>query len=78
MFKYKRIAADVSTSKRGRLAVMAQSLCHVKEVYKVPATIFVPKPKVDASVIQLKPKPFFAPEADMHGKSEISVETMSI
>ncbi|KAI8646044.1 S-adenosyl-L-methionine-dependent methyltransferase [Parasitella parasitica] len=60
-----RIIADVSTSKRGRLAVMAQSLCHVDEVYKVPATIFVPKPKVDASVVQLRPKPFFADAHEM-------------
>lgn len=58
----------MSTSKRGRLAVMAQSLCNVKEVYKVPATIFVPKPKVDASVVQLTPKPFFTNKEDMTGK----------
>ncbi|KAI8975096.1 S-adenosyl-L-methionine-dependent methyltransferase [Mycotypha africana] len=51
-----RITADVSTSKRGRLSVMAQSVCNVKTVYKVPATVFVPKPKVDASVIQFVPK----------------------
>lgn len=47
--------------------MMAQSLCHVKEVYKVPATIFVPKPKVDASVVQLRPKPFFTDAKDMLG-----------
>lgn len=49
---------------------MAQSLCHVKEVYKVPATIFVPRPKVDASVVQLSPKPFFTSESDMAGKKK--------
>ncbi|KAI9487067.1 MAG: S-adenosyl-L-methionine-dependent methyltransferase [Benjaminiella poitrasii] len=54
-----RIVADVSSSKRSRLSVMAQSLCHVKEVYKVPSSVFVPKPKVDANVIQLIPKSFF-------------------
>jgi dimethyladenosine transferase 1 len=47
---------------------MAQSLCHVKEVYKVPSTIFVPRPKVDASVVQLRPKPFFTNARDMAGK----------
>ncbi|CEP19472.1 hypothetical protein [Parasitella parasitica] len=62
-----RIIADISTSKRGRLAVMAQSLCYVKEVYNVPATIFVPKPKVDASVVQLRPKPFFTDAHKMPG-----------
>lgn len=46
---------------------MAQSLCNVKEVYKVPATIFVPKPKVDASVIQLTSKPFFTQKDAMSG-----------
>jgi dimethyladenosine transferase 1 len=47
---------------------MAQSLCHVKEVYKVPATIFVPQPKVDASVVQLTPKPSFTNQDDMASK----------
>ena len=65
-----RIVAPVSTSKRGRLAVMAQSLCEVKEVYHVPATVFVPKPKVDASVVQLIPNPFFADPQQMPGKKK--------
>ncbi|CAO3577785.1 unnamed protein product [Absidia cylindrospora] len=51
-----RLAAKASTGHRGRLAIMAQSLCDVEEVYHVPASVFVPKPKVDASVIQLVPK----------------------
>ncbi|CAO3617965.1 unnamed protein product [Cunninghamella blakesleeana] len=51
-----RIIAKESTKNRGRLAIMAQSLCDVKEVYHVPASVFVPKPKVDASVVQLIPK----------------------
>ncbi|ORE07030.1 S-adenosyl-L-methionine-dependent methyltransferase [Rhizopus microsporus var. microsporus] len=60
-----RIIADASTSKRGRLSVMTQSLYNVKEVYKVPSTVFVPRPKVDASVIQFSPKPFFALDTEM-------------
>lgn len=48
---------------------MAQSICNVKEVYKVPASIFVPKPKVDANVIQLTPKPLFSTPKDMPGKT---------
>ncbi|SAM00185.1 hypothetical protein [Absidia glauca] len=51
-----RLVAKESTGHRGRLAIMAQSLCDVREVYHVPATVFVPKPKVDASVIQLIPR----------------------
>ncbi|ORX51882.1 S-adenosyl-L-methionine-dependent methyltransferase [Hesseltinella vesiculosa] len=51
-----RMAAPVSSHERGRLAVMTQSVCDVEKVYKVPSTVFVPKPKVDASVIQMTPK----------------------
>ncbi|KAI8374390.1 S-adenosyl-L-methionine-dependent methyltransferase [Radiomyces spectabilis] len=54
-----RLSAEVSTQHRGRLAVMTQSLCQVKTVYTVPSTVFVPQPKVDASVVQLVPKPAF-------------------
>ncbi|KAI8879647.1 S-adenosyl-L-methionine-dependent methyltransferase [Backusella circina FSU 941] len=73
-----RIAADASTSKRGRLAVMAQSLCHVKEVYKVPSTVFVPKPKVDASVVQLRPKPYFTNARDMAGTYQTLEEILRL
>ncbi|EIE85070.1 hypothetical protein RO3G_09780 [Rhizopus delemar RA 99-880] len=62
-----RIIANTSTSKRGRLSVMTQSLYNVREVYKVPSTIFVPRPKVDATVIQFSPKPFFATDVEMKG-----------
>ncbi|KAI9494391.1 S-adenosyl-L-methionine-dependent methyltransferase [Zychaea mexicana] len=51
-----RLSAKPSTEHRGRLSVMAQSLCQVKTVYAVPSTVFVPRPKVDASVVQLKPR----------------------
>lgn len=47
---------------------MTQSLYNVREVYKVPSTIFVPRPKVDATVIQFSPKPFFATDVEMKGK----------
>ncbi|KAI9273119.1 S-adenosyl-L-methionine-dependent methyltransferase [Phascolomyces articulosus] len=51
-----RLSAKPSTEHRGRLSVMAQSLCQVNTVYTVPSTVFVPRPKVDASVVQLKPR----------------------
>ncbi|KAI8139372.1 S-adenosyl-L-methionine-dependent methyltransferase [Fennellomyces sp. T-0311] len=51
-----RLSAKPSTEHRGRLSIMAQSLCHVNTVYAVPSTVFVPRPKVDASVVQLKPR----------------------
>ncbi|KAJ1935230.1 hypothetical protein FBU59_005453 [Linderina macrospora] len=50
-----RITAVASESARGRLSVVAQSLCDAFKIYNVPSTSFVPKPKVDASVVQLRP-----------------------
>ncbi|KAF7730443.1 Dimethyladenosine transferase 1, mitochondrial [Apophysomyces ossiformis] len=67
-----RLTAEPSTAHRGRLAVMTQSLCHAKTVYQVPSSVFVPRPKVDASVVQLKPKlPFTSRmESDVYSALE--------
>ncbi|CAG8450799.1 5776_t:CDS:10 [Funneliformis caledonium] len=48
-----RIVADTTSSRRGRMSVLVQSFCDVKKIYEVPSSVFVPRPKVDASVIQL-------------------------
>ncbi|ORY97316.1 S-adenosyl-L-methionine-dependent methyltransferase [Syncephalastrum racemosum] len=50
-----RLTAPASTEHRGRLSVMAQSLFKVRTIYKVPSSVFVPRPKVDAAVVQLTP-----------------------
>ncbi|KAI8325365.1 mitochondrial transcription factor B-like protein [Martensiomyces pterosporus] len=50
-----RITAAANESARGRLSVVAQSICDAFKIYNVPATSFVPKPKVDATVVQLRP-----------------------
>ncbi|KAL1919663.1 uncharacterized protein VTP21DRAFT_1594 [Calcarisporiella thermophila] len=47
-----RICAEPGRRERGRLSVMSQAFCEVKRVYDVANTVFVPKPKVDAAVIQ--------------------------
>jgi 16S rRNA A1518/A1519 N6-dimethyltransferase RsmA/KsgA/DIM1 with predicted DNA glycosylase/AP lyase activity len=41
-----RICAPINTSERGRLAVIAQTLCQAHIPYVVPSTAFLPKPKV--------------------------------
>ncbi|KAG0203087.1 Dimethyladenosine transferase 1, mitochondrial [Mortierella sp. NVP41] len=51
-----RIVAPPNHPQRSRLSVMAQSLCDVKMVYKLPAGVFVPKPKVDAAVVHFEKK----------------------
>ncbi|KAJ1806453.1 hypothetical protein LPJ56_005126 [Coemansia sp. RSA 2599] len=50
-----RIVAGASDSARGRLSVVSQSICDAFKVYNVPASGFVPRPKVDATVVQLRP-----------------------
>ncbi|CAG8481141.1 4765_t:CDS:2 [Acaulospora morrowiae] len=55
--KFKRIVADVEDSRRGRNSVLVQSLCEAKKVYQLPSRVFVPEPKVDAVLIQLKSLP---------------------
>ncbi|CAG8490481.1 7116_t:CDS:2, partial [Acaulospora colombiana] len=49
-----RIVAGVNDSRRGRISVLVQSLCEARTVYQLPSEVFVPKPKVDAVLIQLK------------------------
>ena len=50
-----RILASHNNKKYGRLSVLVQSRCDVKKILDAPASIFSPKPKVDGTVIQLKP-----------------------
>ncbi|KAJ1648494.1 hypothetical protein J3B02_000161 [Coemansia erecta] len=50
-----RIVAGASDSARGRLSVVSQSICDAFRIYNVPASGFVPRPKVDATVVQLRP-----------------------
>lgn len=50
-----RMYAPVSYKERSRLSVMCQYLCQVKPKLLVASTCFVPKPKVDAAVVQLIP-----------------------
>lgn len=52
-----RICAPINTSERGRLAVIAQTLCKAQIPYVVPSTAFLPKPKVDAAIVHLQPLP---------------------
>ncbi|KAK3823857.1 MAG: S-adenosyl-L-methionine-dependent methyltransferase [Linnemannia elongata] len=51
-----RIVAPPNHPQRSRLSVMAQALCDVKMAYKLPAGVFVPKPKVDAAVVHFEKK----------------------
>ncbi|KAF9190830.1 Dimethyladenosine transferase 1, mitochondrial [Haplosporangium sp. Z 11] len=50
------IVAPPNHPQRSRLSIMAQALCNVKMAYKLPASVFVPRPKVDAAVVHFEPK----------------------
>ncbi|KAJ1787937.1 hypothetical protein IW139_002698 [Coemansia sp. RSA 353] len=50
-----RITAVARESPRGRLSVLSQSVCDAYKIYNVRAASFVPRPKVDATVVQLRP-----------------------
>lgn len=52
----KRIASKPRTKDYGILAVVLQKFFDVKFCFKVPSSVFYPKPKVDSAVISLTPK----------------------
>ena len=58
MFQYelgKRIISVKGSKKYGKLSVLSQSRCHINEVLFAPSSIFYPKPKVDALVLEFTP-----------------------
>jgi 16S rRNA (adenine1518-N6/adenine1519-N6)-dimethyltransferase len=50
-----RLIGKPNTKSYGRLSVLAQSLCHVDRLFKVPAAAFTPPPKVTSSIARLVP-----------------------
>ena len=52
-----RMGAEPGSKVYGRLSVMLQALCEVEPLFDVPPAAFRPPPKVDSSVVRLRPKP---------------------
>src|SRR2546425_4059343 len=52
-----RLAAPPGSKDYGRLSVMTQKSFAVKPVFAIPRAAFVPKPKVDSILVELKPWP---------------------
>jgi 16S rRNA (adenine1518-N6/adenine1519-N6)-dimethyltransferase len=50
-----RITAQVGTKAYGRLTVLCQALCAVRQVYVLPPSAFTPPPKIYSSVVQFRP-----------------------
>tara|TARA_Y100000768_G_scaffold229592_1_gene173370 strand:+ start:5619 stop:6416 length:798 start_codon:yes stop_codon:yes gene_type:complete len=51
----KRINSKISNKSYGKLSVLTQSRCDVKELIAAPSHIFKPKPKVDGIVLEFTP-----------------------
>ena len=51
----KRISSKINNKSYGKLSVLAQSRCSIKEVIEAPSNIFFPKPKVDGIVLEFTP-----------------------
>jgi len=51
----KRIVAREGSKEYGRLSVMTQQRCKAYEHFVLPSSVFVPPPKVEASVVSIEP-----------------------
>ena len=51
----KRINSQINNKTYGKLSVLIQTRCDVKELIEAPSNIFKPKPKVDGVVLEFKP-----------------------
>ena len=56
-----RIIADFNTKNYGRLSILARWKLDIKKICDVKPSSFYPKPKIDSSVLVLKPKLNFYP-----------------
>lgn len=50
-----RIIARHNQKSYGRISVICQARCEIKELLKAPSDIFFPKPKVDGTVLEFSP-----------------------
>tara|TARA_E500000331_G_C16598469_1_gene430559 strand:- start:11 stop:469 length:459 start_codon:yes stop_codon:yes gene_type:complete len=51
-----RITADISTKNYGRLSIMVNLNNDVKKILNVKPSSFIPRPKVESTVIKISPK----------------------
>ena len=55
----KRIISGINNKSYGKLSILTQSRCDIKELIEAPSYIFYPKPKVDGIVLEFKPTKTF-------------------
>ncbi|HVO01543.1 MAG TPA: 16S rRNA (adenine(1518)-N(6)/adenine(1519)-N(6))-dimethyltransferase RsmA [Candidatus Cybelea sp.] len=59
-----RLTAKPRTEDYGRLSIVTQWRCTVKQLFDIPPKAFIPPPKVTSTVVQLTPRPEPAFPAD--------------
>ena len=52
-----RLSASPNSSQWGRLSIMIQYHAEVESLMSVPASAFLPQPKVESAVVRIRPKP---------------------
>lgn len=52
-----RIVAPPGSKAYGRLSILSQWLCEASRAFDIPASAFVPPPKVTSTVVHFKPRP---------------------
>jgi 16S rRNA (adenine1518-N6/adenine1519-N6)-dimethyltransferase len=60
-----RLVAEPRTKDYGRLSILAQHVCRVRRLFDVPASAFVPPPKVTSAIAHLTPRPSSERLADL-------------
>ena len=54
-----RIISDYDTSKYGRLSIFANWKLNIEKIIDIKPNCFLPKPKVDSSLLLFSPKKIF-------------------
>jgi len=60
-----RIVSERGTKPYGRLAIISQWRCAVRQVMTLPPSAFTPPPKVDSAVVEFVPRPVLDPQCDV-------------
>lgn len=66
-----RITAEQGSKKYGGISAWIQSFCQTQYLFKVPPTVFKPKPKVDSAVIKFYLRPDLEKPSDPEGLARI-------
>jgi 16S rRNA (adenine1518-N6/adenine1519-N6)-dimethyltransferase len=56
LISWQRIEARSGTPEYGRLSVMTQQSCTAQTCFNVPASVFVPPPKVTGTMVRIEPR----------------------